>query len=80
MAHCAKLRADFPFQYTPAPEGKLKTQSVIEALYAAHLPFRPLPRLLPRLLHRRHHHSLLLLHRLHHLHHLRPRLPLPPYW
>ena len=33
MAHCAKLRADFPFQYTPAPEGKLKTQSAIEAIY-----------------------------------------------
>lgn len=38
VAHCAKLRADFPFQYTPAPEGKLKTQSVIEALYAGLKP------------------------------------------
>ena len=28
MAHCAKLRADFPFQYTPAPEGKEGAEAV----------------------------------------------------
>ena len=33
VAHCADLRKKYPFSYTPAPDGKLKTQSVIEALY-----------------------------------------------
>jgi len=36
--HCAELRSKFPFTYTPAPDGKIKTQQVIEALYAGLRP------------------------------------------
>jgi len=36
--HCASLRTQYPFSYTPAADGKLKTQSVIEALYAGLKP------------------------------------------
>lgn len=31
-ARCTQLKNDFPFSYTPAPDGQLKTQSVIDAL------------------------------------------------
>ena len=33
MQRCHELKAEFPFQYTPPPDGKLKTQSAIEAIY-----------------------------------------------
>jgi len=33
LQRCAELKADFPFQYTPPPDRKLKTQSAIEAIY-----------------------------------------------
>jgi len=32
-SHCQELKSKFPFSYTPAPDGKIKTQQVIEALY-----------------------------------------------
>ena len=33
LQRCGQLKESYPFSYTPAPDGKLKTQSVIEALY-----------------------------------------------
>jgi len=33
LQRCMSLKAEHPFQYTPPPEGKLKTQSAIEAIY-----------------------------------------------
>ena len=32
-ARCAELKAEFPFQYQHPPEGKLKTQSALAAIY-----------------------------------------------
>jgi len=38
LQRCADLKKEFPFQYTPAPEGRIKTQSAIEAIYNALKP------------------------------------------
>jgi acetolactate synthase-1/2/3 large subunit len=33
MERCTSLKNEYPFQYTPPPGGRLKTQSAIEAIY-----------------------------------------------
>jgi len=33
LARCESLKSEFPFEYTAPPDGKLKTQSAIEAIY-----------------------------------------------
>ena len=33
LDRCNSLKNEYPFQYTPPPDGKLKTQSAIEAIY-----------------------------------------------
>ena len=33
LQRCTELKADFPFSYQAPPDGKLKTQSAIEAIY-----------------------------------------------
>lgn len=33
IKRCNDLKSEFPFGYTPAPNGKIKTQQAIEAIY-----------------------------------------------
>jgi len=38
IRRCQGLKMDFPFEYTPAPNGRIKTQQAIEAIYKGMKP------------------------------------------
>jgi len=38
IRRCSEFKQDFPFSYTPAPNGKIKTQQAIEAIYEGMKP------------------------------------------